>query len=72
MAKSFLGITAHYWNANDQLCCFGIDLIEVKERSKADYIKSLLDEKLKELKVDNNNVIRIVTDLGANMIKAFL
>lgn len=73
MTLSLLAITGHCWNEKSkELYSIAIDVIEMKKRHNAQYIQQLIDETLNKFKLKTDNMLRIITDSGSNMISAFL
>lgn len=67
--KSFLGVTIHYiFESKLESATLGV--IELGESHTAQYISSELSKVLFEWNINNNAVVAVVTDNGANIVKA--
>ncbi|XP_050305899.1 zinc finger BED domain-containing protein 4-like [Anthonomus grandis grandis] len=67
--RSFLGITIHYIS-DAELKNTAIEVHELNERHKADYIGANLSELLLKWNISSDKLVAIVTDSGANMVSA--
>lgn len=67
--KSFLGVTVHYIE-NNSLASSSLGVIELTESHAAQYISTELVCLLNDWGIHIDKVIAVVTDNGANMVKA--
>lgn len=67
--RSFLGVTVHFPD-NDKLESATLGTYELSEHHTGEYISQILLKTCDEWKLDRSKVMAIVTDGGANMIKA--
>lgn len=67
--RSFLGITVHYI-LNSKLTTTAIEVHPLDERHTANLIGSKLSELLLQWNINNEKVVAVVTDNGANMVSA--
>ncbi|KAH7716657.1 zinc finger BED domain-containing protein 4-like [Aphelenchoides avenae] len=72
MTVSLLGITAHVYAATGAcIRVFGLDMPELTERHTGEYILKVFTDTLSKLKLSDRRTLRVVTDCGSNMLKAF-
>lgn len=67
--KSFMGITVHFVH-DMKLTSATIGIVELSESHTADYIALELGKALQIWGIDPNDVVAVVTDNAANMVKA--
>lgn len=73
MMLSLLGVTAHVFASNGTcIRSFAFELVELDQRHTAAYVHLLYKEMLKKHNLSERRVLRVVTDCGSNMVKAFL
>lgn len=70
MLHAYIGITLHFI-ADSKLFCRSIGVAELQGRHTAEQIKQCLELKLNEFGLTTNDLFKIVTDNGSNMVKAF-
>lgn len=67
--KSFLGVTLHYLS-DQQLRSATLGVVELSETHTADYISDKLLTTLNEWEISLDIILAVVTDNGANIVKA--
>lgn len=67
--RSFLGVTVHFFD-NDKLESATLGVYELSEHHTGEYISQMLLKTTEEWGINNSKVLAVVTDAGANMIKA--
>jgi hypothetical protein len=68
-SKSYLGVTMHFIQ-NLQLVSVVLDVHPLSERHTADYLRETITKIQKSWNISNSKVVCIVTDGGANIVKA--
>lgn len=67
--RSYLGMTVHF-AANGKLTSVIIGVTELSERHTSDYLAQWLSQICTEWHIQTDNVVAVVTDNGANIVKA--
>lgn len=67
--RSYLGMTAHF-ASNGKLTSVVIGVTELSERHTSDYLGQWLSQICIEWHIEKDNIVAIVTDNGANIVKA--
>lgn len=72
MTISLLGITAHVFAANGvSVKTFALEMAELVERHTGAYVLQVFKDVLTKMKLSDRRTLRVVTDCGSNMLKAF-
>lgn len=66
---SYLGVTSHFLN-DEKLHSVTIGVTELSDKHTADYLGMWLSDICKEWKISEDKVFTVVTDGGANIVKA--
>ncbi|KAL7723404.1 hypothetical protein ACLKA6_015978 [Drosophila palustris] len=67
--RSFLGITAHFlWE--QEMSSLTIGVLELSERHTGAYLSEMLESCCSDWRIENHSVTAVVTDSGANIVKA--
>jgi len=70
--KSFLGLTVHYTNSNFQFQSVAIGVRALEKNHTSEYLSEILNVLCDEWAIDKYKVIAVVTDNGANIVKAII
>jgi len=70
MLRAYVGVTLHFIK-DSNLVCRSIGVAELPGKHSAEQIKQCLQLKLNEFGLTMNDLYKVVTDNGSNMIKAF-
>lgn len=67
--KSFIGVTIHY-RQGIEMKSVCLDVVELTKSHTAEHISTTLQDILNKWSISKNKVVAILTDNGANMVKA--
>lgn len=67
--RSFLGLTSHFLQ-DIELSSINLGVYDLKERHDNVYLSKILNEACCEWGIDKNKISAVVTDSGANILKA--
>lgn len=72
MRDSFLGITVHFWDHNEGIKCYALNMATMSERHTAVNIRRVMLEHISNLRLGETKTFRIITDGARNMTAAFV
>lgn len=68
--RSFLGVTVLFCNEEEQLESVSLGVYDLTQSHTAEYIADILLKTCNEWNIEDNKIVAVVTDAGANIVKA--
>lgn len=68
--RSFLGVTVLFCNEEDKLESVSLGVYDLTQSHTAEYIANILLKVCDEWNIEQNKIVAVVTDAGANIVKA--